>query len=452
VTRLAFAAAALFLVACNGGTPLGVPSGFSVRPQARSPSSPISHLVLIVQENRTFNDLFATFPRTAGTTTGKELIGTKVESIKLTEEPLEAPTTLRHTYAGYKIAYNGGAMDAFNLIRFKINGKYEGALPYQYVDPADVAPYWDIATDYAIADHTFTTQGSSSFPAHQDLIRGGTAIDSTESLIDDPTKMPWGCDAPPGTATELITTTLKYERHGPPPCTKDFPSSGSYETLQDLLDAKDVSWKYYTPTYQGSTGALWNAFLAIASVFDDKAEWKAHISQPDTNVFADISKGALPSVSWVIPDGANSDHPGYESDTGPSWVASVTNAIGESPYWKSTAIVIVWDDWGGFYDEVKPPKLDDQGGPGFRVPMLIVSPYVGKNEISHDTFEFGSIVRFIEDNWSLGRLGTTDESTKSIASMFDFKRSPRSFITIPSKRSKSFFLQQKPSGLPVDDE
>ena len=125
-----------------------------------------------MQENRTFNDLFATFPGTVGTTTGKELIGSTVEPIDLTQEPLEAPQTLRHTYIGYKTAYNGGAMDAFNLIPFQTNGKYEGKLPYQYVNPADVAPYWDIATDYAIADHMFTTQGSSSFPAHQDLIRG----------------------------------------------------------------------------------------------------------------------------------------------------------------------------------------------------------------------------------------------------------------------------------------
>ncbi len=81
-------------------------------------------------------------------------------------------------------------------------------------------------------------------------------------------------------------------------------------------------------------------------------------------------------MSWLIPDGANSDHPGYASDTGPSWVASVVNAIGQSSYWNSTAIIVVWDDWGGLYDPVAPPQLDDQGGPGFRVPMLVISPYV----------------------------------------------------------------------------
>lgn len=138
---LAFAAAALILAACNGATSQVLQSEPAVRPQSGSPSSPISHVVLIVQENRTFNNLFATFPGTAGTTTGKELVGGKVESINLTEEPLEAPRSLRHTYGGYKTAYHGGGMDAFNLIRSETNGKYEGTLPYEYVNPTDVAPY-----------------------------------------------------------------------------------------------------------------------------------------------------------------------------------------------------------------------------------------------------------------------------------------------------------------------
>ena len=142
---------------------------------------------------------------------------------------------------------------------------------------------------------------------------------------------------------------------------------------------KDISWKYYTPAWQGSTGAIWNAFLAIGPVFKKSSEWNAHISQPETSIFNDISAGTLPAMSWLIPDGINSDHPAYPSDTGPSWVASVVNAVGESRYWKNTAIIIVWDDWGGFYDPVKPPPLDQQGGPGFRVPAIVVSPYVPNN-------------------------------------------------------------------------
>jgi phospholipase C len=224
--------------------------------------------------------------------------------------------------------------------------------------------------------------------------------------------------------------------------------------LHTLLDAKSISWKYYTPgPIKGTVGALWNAFLAISSVYNNKSEWNAHIAVPATNIFTDISNGKLPAMSWLIPDAQNSDHPGYsKQDTGPSWVASVVNAVGKSSYWNSTAIIVVWDDWGGFYDPVAPPKLDNQGGPGFRVPMLVISPYVPPNEISHTVYGFGSIVRFIEDTWSLGRLGTTDVTSTSIANMFNFSQPRRKFKAIRARYSRSFFLHQPPSGLPVDTE
>jgi phospholipase C len=172
-------------------------------------------------------------------------------------------------------------------------------------------------------------------------------------------------------------------------------------------------------------------------------------------------------MSWVVPDGEDSDHPGNASDRGPSWVASIVNAIGKSQYWNSTAIVIVWDDWGGFYDPVAPPlPRDDQGGPGFRVPMLVVSPYskVGQGStggyISNVAYSFGSIIRFVEDTFNLGRLGTTDKTTNSLGpetgdqggDMFDFNQSPRQFQKIASKYSRSHFLHEKPSGVPVDTE
>jgi phospholipase C len=412
-------------------------------------STPIQHIVLIVQENRSFNNLFATFPGAMGTTTGNERIGSGSEAktvpIALKEAALYYHIDLSHTYPSWRVAYRDGHMDAFNLILGR-HGTPEGARPYQYVDPSQVAPYWTMAQQYALADEMFQTQGSQSFTAHQDLIRGGTAIGARRSLIDDPTRAPWGCTAPPGTRTSLITTRLYYEpNEGPYPCL-------TYETLADLLDANGISWKYYTPSWHLISGAQWNAFLAIKAVYHDRTEWNAHISTPDTKIFSDISNNALPAMSWVIPDAVNSDHPGYGSDTGPSWVASVVNAIGESSYWSSTAVVVVWDDWGGFYDPVRPPKRDDQGGPGFRVGMIVISPYVPQGEISSTVYEFGSIVRFIEDTWNLGRLGTTDETCTSIANIFDFSQSPRTFTAIPSSYSRAFFLRQKPSGLPVDTE
>jgi phospholipase C len=457
---------AVALSACGGGSnagPFGSPSrtGNLSRTSARQQTYtyPITHIVLIVQENRSFNNLFATFPGADGTTTGLERIGhgtkTKQVPINLTEVNLTDPNDLNHLYSAYKTAYDHGNMDSFNRIKRETTKQEEGALPYQYVNPDQVQPYWTMATDYALADHLFQTQGSGSFTAHQDLIRGGTEIDSTESLIDDPnSSAAWGCSSPPGTKTSLITTSLKLERRkGPFPCTNAFPSSASYETLADLLDGANVSWKYYTPAPRKfTTGALWNAFLVINSIYSNKSEWSERISSPQTNVLKDIASGSLPAMSWVIPDALESDHPGYKSDEGPSWVASVVNAIGASSYWNSTAVIVVWDDWGGLYDSVAPSPLDTQGGPGFRVGMIVASPYVPPNEISHTVYGFGSIIKFIEETWNLGSLGTTDATSTSISNMFDFTQKPRNFKLIPAKYSRSFFLHQRPSGLPVDTE
>jgi phospholipase C len=132
-------------------------------------------------------------------------------------------------------------------------------------------------------------------------------------------------------------------------------------------------------------------------------------------------------------------------------VASIVNTIGESKYWNSSAVIILWDDWGGFYDHVPPPFYDDAGGLGFRVPMLIVSPYV-QAHVEHTQYEYGSILKFIEKNWNLGSLGTTDKRATSIGNAFDFNQKPRKFQEIPTKYSRSFFLHQKPSGIPPDTE
>ena len=146
------------------------------------------------------------------------------------------------------------------------------------------------------------------------------------------------------------------------------------------------------------SGSLWNAFDAIKAVRYG-TEWQTNVTKSEKEIFKDISNGTLPAMSWLIPDNTNSDHPGSGSDTGPSWVASVVNAVGESNYWSSTAVIVVWDDWGGFYDHVPPPFLDNWGGVGFRVPMLVVSAYAHKGTssqggyVSHTQYEFGSILR-----------------------------------------------------------
>jgi phospholipase C len=426
----------------------------------QSGPSPITHIVLIVQENRTFNNLFATFPGATGATIGKKLASGRVKSVTLKETNLGGQRNFNHNYKSFLTGYDNGKLDAFNLIKFASNNKNEGNGPYEYVNPSQIQPYWQIAERYGLANAMFATQGSDSFPAHQDLIRGGTAIDSSDSLIDNPPYSgAWGCDSAPGTKTALINTYLQVRRGaGPFPCTQDFPGSGAnYRTLRDLMDNASVSWKYYTPEI-GASGAIWDAFDVISPVRFG-SEWGTNVNWPETNIFNDISNGQLANMSWVIPDGVNSDHPNRSGDTGPSWVASIVNAIGESQYWDSTAIIVVWDDWGGFYDPVPPPlPRDNQGGPGLRIPMLVVSPYarIGSGSqggyISNTVYAFGSIIRFVEDTFNLGRLGTTDGTSNSMDDMFNFYQSPRAFQSIGSKYSRSYFMHQKPSGVPVDTE
>jgi len=469
-----------------------------------SSSSPIQHVIIVIQENRSFDDLFATFPNADGTTTGQgepmpgsmstycsnhgmPVITQSNETIPLTKASLVGAgfpgnfgegDDLPHVYGWYGITpfldeYDNGSMDGFDLEGSGANGNGSPlcTYPYQYINPDYIKEYWALAQQYVLADHTFQTQGSGSFTAHQDLIAGGTAVNypysgySDDSVIDNPTYWPWGCDAPPGVKTSLITTSLKYlQFDGPYPCF-------AYATMRDLLDAQSISWKYYAQKVSGGNG-LWSAFDAIAKVRcktftppSDCAgygpEWTTNIGLPSA-ILKDVMAGNLAAVSWVTPTGANSDHPDIRSngklvDNGPSWVASVVNAVGESKYWNSTAIIILWDDWGGFYDHLSPPCLyqsqcrDNQGGLGFRVPMIIVSPYVTAH-VEHTQYEFGSILKYIEGNWNLGSLGATDERATSILNAFNYKQSPRKFKKIHTALPLSFFLHEKPSGAPPDTE
>jgi phospholipase C len=478
-------AASAGIVGCNAGNSLGGSLSEALPSSASSPqvkgNTPISHVVIVIQENRSFDNFFATFPGANGTLTGKAMamttavqtycgqpsIGqpviTQPATVPLTEVGLDGKgfpnnwdwnQDLAHNYrrgyltdchsaASQPNASNPCATDGFDNSYTGPDGEGHPTCTYtyQYVNAKDIQPYWNMAQQYVLADNTFQTQGSESFTAHQDLIAGGTAIDSHDSIIDDPTYWPWGCDAPSGVHSHLLTIYGQYREQGPFPCL-------SYSTMRDLLDAKKVSWKYYAVKVIGGSAGIWSGFDAISAVRSSK-EWGSKVAWPNTKIFSDIKHGHLPAVSWITPNGPNSDHPAEQSDTGPSWVASIVNAIGQSRYWKSSAVVVIWDDWGGFYDHVPPPFYDNQGGLGFRLPMLIVSPYV-QAHVEHTQYETTSILRFIEDNWSLGTLGQTDQRATSIANAFNFNQAPRPFKKIAAKYPLEFFLHQKLSDRPPD--
>ena len=445
-------AVALAAAACGGSGASLTPGGRGGSPNALS-TKYVKHIVLMIQENRSFDDLFATFPGADGATFG---YNSKGKQIRLKKSSLAA-ADINHDWSTFLAECDpqGGTckMDGFD--KAKIGGNNPGGnYAYQYVDPNQIKPYWAIAQQYALLDHMFQTQGSGSFTAHQDLIAGATALDDTYSFIDYPSEWKvWGCDAPPGTTVPLISVDDAYKGSGklPPPCVKNYPGG----TLRDLLDAKHVPWKYYTPPYNAKkygAGNEWNAFAVIKAVRYGP-EWTTNVSIPESNICSDISNRTLPAFSWVIPDQVDSDHPQSKNqqDDGPDWIASVIDKIGKSPYWSSTAIIVVWDDWGGFYDNVA-PKFYGSGQLGFRVPALVVSPYVGQGKISHDEFEFGSILKFAEQTFELGSLGTTDVRAKSIGSIFEFNKPARAFKPIPTSRSCDYFMHRPPSYLPVDTE
>jgi phospholipase C len=234
-----------------------------------------------------------------------------------------------------------------------------------------------------------------------------------------------------------------------------------HPTLTDLLNSAGKSWKYYTPSNAG----IWvgpNAIQHICAPANSVCtgpDWVNNVVLNNTQVLTDISSGHLPAVSWVIPTGQASDHPGNNNGTGPSWVASIVNAIGGSSYWSNTAVIITWDDWGGWYDHVPPPKVIEDRTSwgsgyvyGFRVPLIIVSPYAKAGYVSHVTHDFGSILKFIEQIFSLPSLGYADAAADDLSDCFNFSQTPLQFHTIAAPLSAEHFLNDHTPPLDPDDD
>jgi phospholipase C len=458
------------LCACASSGNAGVTPNFNGAAAMNATSGKyIKHVVIVVQENRTYDNFFATFPGGDGATYGYYLkrVGTKFvkTKINLVEQPLIGNQDVDHGSRAYNVSCDGTDtypkthcdMDGFNLQYVDGNKQHlASTYPYMYINPSDIQPYWTMAQQYGLSDHMFTTQGSGSFTAHLDLVAGGSQLKPSWSLIDYPSNFnDWGCGAS-GETTSRLTTNGKYfpyysKKPGPAPCLT-YPT----KTMRDLLDTAGLSWKYYTPKYvAGTMGAEWDAFAAISDVYNDPNEWGTNVSWPETNIFNDITNNALPAVSWVIPEDNNSDHPwgpGRKIDDGPAWVSSIVNAVGQSSYWDSTAIIVTWDDFGGYFDHEPPPLFDKMGGLGFRVPMIVVSPYVAPNTISKTPYEFASILKFVEQNFALPSMHTTDERATSIVDMFNFTQQPRPFVTIPSAHTKEYFLHQPHVADPMDKD
>lgn len=412
----------------------------------------IKHIVIVVQEGRTFGNLFTGWPNAFAPNYGyTQPFGQRVllSPIKYSDNK-----GICELYGCMTLAYAGGFMNGFNVNLFckltchKVpkHPKQVSTYPYAFLLHSEIKPYRIMASRYAIGDNMYATSWGGDFTAHQDIIAGTTFVDKNHAFVDVPNALPWGCDAP-------RTTRVTLE-HYPGPVKPDgsiFPCFSQYPTMADTLDSSGVSWKYYVSslTSPDPSGKLWNAFDAIRTVRRGN-DWKNNVVSPPQKILADAKKGLLPAVSWVIPKFAWSDSPSEHSDKGPSWVAAIVNSIGKSRYWNSTAIIVVWTDWGGWYDAARPefPSRLKGSGYGFRVPCLIISPYAKQNYVSHTVYEFGSILKFAEETFNLRPLSSfgygfvfTDQSANSLSDSFDFNAPPRAFETIPAKYPLSSFTR-----------
>lgn len=407
----------------------------------------IQHIVVIVQENRSVDNLFNGFPGANTVLSGENSDG---QMVRLQEIPLTARYDLSHKYGSLLEDYNSGAMNGFNREALDCNRRrhrcpQQDVAAYGYVPESEIGPYWQMAKEYVFADNMFQSNEGPSFPAHQYIVSGTstTSNDSNYKASDNPSNLrhkrhQGGCDSNVSTTVETID---QYGRKGP----SVFPCF-IRESIMDLMDAHDVSWNYYQ-AFGGS--GLWNAVDAIRQIRDGHSY--ENVRWPSSRVLTDIKDQRLADVTFVTPTAAESDHAGETDGTGPSWVASVVNAIGESSYWKSTAIFVTWDDWGGWYDHVKPTRYNSYEL-GFRVPLIVISPYAKPHYISHGQHEFGSILKFIEQVFNLGSLGTSDVRADDLSACFIFNRKPRSFSPIQTMYGPDYFLRQPVTEEVPDDD
>jgi phospholipase C len=391
-------------------------------------SQRIKHIVVIMQENRSFDNLFHGFP-------GADTVESGMSNGKLVPlhpVPMDQGSDVDHSHAGWWKDWDNGKMDGFAHAKYSVP-----YLPYAYVPQQEAEPYWTLARQYTLGDRMFQSNSGPSFPAHQYMIAGQSA-----EADENPGSGDWGCDAP-HTARVAIVGPNGTDLPGEYPCF-------DYPTMADLLDSRSVSWNYYAPGKSNPTGYILSAFQAVHHIRFGE-DWDSHVVSPNNQVLTDIKNGKLAQVTWVVPQMAYSDHPGKGSTAeGPSWVANIINAIGASPFWDSTVIFVTWDDWGGWYDHVNPPQVDSMGL-GFRVPLIVVSPYAKKGYISHQVHEFSGFLRYTEEVFGLPSLGTRDANTDDFADCFDYSQSPIPYSAIPVSFSPEHFLQEDPSGPPDDD-
>jgi phospholipase C len=419
----------MLLLACTGGSSSTPPAPAALEPADATtnltpdtPSAPavvaaarakIKHIVFVIKENRTFDNYFGTFPGADGATTGRTCDGSEIPLAKAPDRGFAAG----HSFTDGITAISGGQMNCFS--------------PYGYYQfhANQIPNYWAYAKSFTLADEFFSSiygptgiEHMWTFSAQSDRFidheRPGQMGIGKRQFCDDPLETAFSfrqltrqeqeqvyADENQGAAGAAAITQYWTQRW---PCT-------DIKVLPDELQKAGVSWM----NYRGENE--WVQPLRMIRHVRFSNMWN-HIVPPE-QIYTDLKSDNLPDVSWVTPAFALSDHPPQSVCQGENWTVSVINAIMQSPDWASTAIVLTWDDFGGFYDHVAPPHLDMYGlGP--RVPAIIISPYAKPGYIDSTTYEFASVLRFIETIFDVPPMTSRDANASDMLGAFDFSQEP----------------------------
>jgi len=432
----------------TGGTGTGTGGTGSTGPTGIVPGqTPIEHVVFIVKENRTFNNYFATYPGAEGATEGGTIRcdegGCQDGPVmQLTVGPDVYPHDLTHCFRCGLVAINGGKMNGFNrmngVIPQSTNADLYGAdmIGYSYLDRDGVPNYWAYADRFVLADRFFTSMYGPTLPEHLYAVAAqANLIVDNKGNAETPGSY---CDDSTEYASRFRPAAVRRDEEDILGLEREITRNGSntydladhwgqirlcfdIEVLPDQLEEQGISWKYYA-----NENAWMNALQMIRHVRYGPM-WQ-NVQPPETFV-EDVRDGEMPQVSWIMPPESYNEHPGEGKSTcaGENWTVHQVNTIMQSDYWRSSVIVVVWDDFGGFYDPVAPPMYDVMGlGP--RTPALIISPFTARGDnpgggsVDHTDYEFSSVLALIERVFDLEPMTDRDANADPLSGALQFER------------------------------
>ncbi len=441
VTALVAIAVCLLTAKCSSNTTnrLGSSGSQAAGVAARGQ---IHHVIIIVQENRSFDNIFGGWDSTQCPGPAPFKPGVADSTIpsdircSMHSQEFGEPGEISANHDVWEcLSKHGFTADAWKRLDAKNcpGGDVHGANPFNYLEPELRTTYWDIATKYVLGDKFFAVTNTASFPGHQYIVAAQSVDEDDDIVADQPNFHGTSTGGNGCVDKDIPNLSIDVPALGPNGYieTRVRGLGGecyTHKTLADLLDTKQVSWEHYTTLqWDANTGAydqrgVFDGFINMDQWYQKTNLWPTSMN----DLKDDIANNALPQITWIKPPCvALSDHPHHVStNDSANWVGSVVNWIGNSKAWDDTVVFVIWDDWGGFYDHVAPPplRINDDLGPGVRIPFLMISPYGQNGSVIHQLADYGSILKFIEDLYGLPPLTTVDSNASDLAPFFDFTK------------------------------